>query len=174
MNFVDELRKLKDAGMTFSDCVAIFGSDDSNPYVDAARKHFHREGEVEFDDTTVVSESEDAGAYVMAWIWVDDIKMDLDDAAQPLAVEDEADLTRFRNFYRCPDCGYEWEDQWDCMVDDDCPTCGSRHISPYRSEDTDGEEVNECECCGGTGKIRDTEFVDGDEHACMTCNGTGR
>jgi len=30
-----------------------------------------------------------------------------------------------------------------------------------------------CECCNGTGKIRETEFIDGDYSACMTCNGSG-
>lgn len=40
-----------------------------------------------------------------------------------------------RNFYRCPRCGYEWEDEWDCACDDDCHSCGMRHISPYESED---------------------------------------
>lgn len=39
------------------------------------------------------------------------------------------------NYYKCPDCGYEWEDDWDCNCDDDCPSCGCRHISPYKSED---------------------------------------
>jgi len=30
-----------------------------------------------------------------------------------------------------------------------------------------------CECCQGIGTIKDTEFVDGDERSCMTCNGSG-
>jgi hypothetical protein len=42
---------------------------------------------------------------------------------------------RFRNFYRCPECGTEWEDEWDCCCDDECPSCGLKDISPYRSED---------------------------------------
>lgn len=39
------------------------------------------------------------------------------------------------NYYTCPQCGYYWEDEWDCEVDDDCPKCGTRHISPVKSED---------------------------------------
>ena len=35
-----------------------------------------------------------------------------------------------------------------------------------------GSEV--CGCCNGTGKIKDSVFVDGDYESCMTCNGTGR
>ena len=42
---------------------------------------------------------------------------------------------RFRNLYRCGDCGHEWQDEWSCTCDDDCPDCGSRHWTPYKSED---------------------------------------
>lgn len=40
----------------------------------------------------------------------------------------------FLNYYNCPNCGYEWQDQWSCMSDDDCPICKSRNISPIQSE----------------------------------------
>ena len=43
----------------------------------------------------------------------------------------------FRNFYRCSRCGHEWTDVWSATCDDDCPSCGARHMSPYRSEDVD-------------------------------------
>lgn len=39
------------------------------------------------------------------------------------------------NHYKCPSCGEHWQDEWSCMVDDDCPSCGARHISPYESEE---------------------------------------
>lgn len=42
---------------------------------------------------------------------------------------------RFRNFYVCPQCKHEWDDDWSAMCDDDCPRCGLRHIQPIRSED---------------------------------------
>ena len=41
----------------------------------------------------------------------------------------------FKNFYECPKCGYHWEDEWDFICEDDCPSCGERHIKPYESED---------------------------------------
>ena len=41
----------------------------------------------------------------------------------------------YRNFYRCSECGSAWEDEWSCMCDDDCPNCGSRHWTPYESQD---------------------------------------
>jgi len=47
----------------------------------------------------------------------------------------------FLNHYECPRCGTEWSDTWSCQVDDDCPHCGLRHISPAESEDADGDEA---------------------------------
>ena len=41
----------------------------------------------------------------------------------------------FRNYYKCASCGSEWNDDWSCMCDDDCPHCGARHMSPYESDD---------------------------------------
>lgn len=41
----------------------------------------------------------------------------------------------FRNHYHCDRCGTDWEDEWSCMCDDDCPTCGARHWSPLESDD---------------------------------------
>lgn len=45
----------------------------------------------------------------------------------------------FLNSYTCPECNYEWEDEWDCGCDDDCPACGKRHITPMESEQLDDE-----------------------------------
>jgi hypothetical protein len=45
----------------------------------------------------------------------------------------------FRNFYKCYRCHKEWEDVWSATCDDDCPHCGARHCSPYKSEDEDEE-----------------------------------
>ena len=40
----------------------------------------------------------------------------------------------FINYYRCPQCDQTWCDEWSAMCDDDCPHCGTRHISPYQSD----------------------------------------
>ena len=51
---------------------------------------------------------------------------------------------QYLNHYRCPRCEKEWSDEWECMCDDDCPHCGCRHISPYKSEDAaTGEAISE-------------------------------
>jgi DNA-directed RNA polymerase subunit RPC12/RpoP len=47
----------------------------------------------------------------------------------------------FRNFYRCARCDQTWTDVWSATCDDDCPHCGSRHMSPYKSEDVDAPVV---------------------------------
>ncbi len=39
------------------------------------------------------------------------------------------------NYYECPKCEYAWQDYWNCQVDDDCPHCGCRHISPMESQE---------------------------------------
>ena len=44
-------------------------------------------------------------------------------------------MTWFRNHYQCARCGYEWTDEWSATCDDDCPQCGARHMSPYKSDD---------------------------------------
>lgn len=41
------------------------------------------------------------------------------------------------NHYLCPMCDHEWSDTWSCAVDDDCPECGARAITPYDSEEVD-------------------------------------
>jgi hypothetical protein len=73
MSIQNELKKLHEAGLTFADCVSYFGvSAEDNLYIKAAHENHYREGELEFDDSAVVSESDDEGAYVMAWVWVTD------------------------------------------------------------------------------------------------------
>ena len=41
----------------------------------------------------------------------------------------------YRNHYHCGDCGTDWEDEWSCCCDDECPACGSGDWSPEESED---------------------------------------
>ncbi|WP_293652637.1 hypothetical protein [Thiolapillus sp.] len=41
----------------------------------------------------------------------------------------------FVNHYTCPRCGAQWEDEWSSTVDDECPECQTRNISPHHSEE---------------------------------------
>lgn len=73
---IDQLvEDLNHLGLTFGDIINVIGKDDSDPYVAAAREHhLLEEGTLEVDLPAVVSESTDGGAYVMAWLWVDNPK----------------------------------------------------------------------------------------------------
>lgn len=44
----------------------------------------------------------------------------------------------FLNHYHCDDCDVDWSDEWSCMCDDECPSCGKDH-SPHDSEELDDE-----------------------------------
>jgi hypothetical protein len=41
-------------------------------YRELARERYHSDGEIEIDEGATVSISADSGAYVQAWVWVDD------------------------------------------------------------------------------------------------------
>ncbi len=43
----------------------------ADAYTRAAENQFHREGDLEFDESAVVALSDDGGAYVMAWKWIE-------------------------------------------------------------------------------------------------------
>ena len=41
-------------------------------FIEAARAQYEDEGTIEIDDNAVVSRGSDNGAYVQAWVWVED------------------------------------------------------------------------------------------------------
>lgn len=41
----------------------------------------------------------------------------------------------YRNTYECSECGTNWEDEWSCCCDDECPSCSASDYSPVESED---------------------------------------
>lgn len=41
---------------------------------------------------------------------------------------------RYRNYYKCSECGKEWQDEWSCTCNDRCPECDTE-IEPCKSED---------------------------------------
>ena len=49
--------------------------------------------------------------------------------------DDEDQETTWTNHYRCPRCGHVWQDTWTAQCDDDCGECGTRHITPFFSDD---------------------------------------
>ena len=49
----------------------------------------------------------------------------------------------WENHYTCPNCDTSWTDTWSATCDDDCPECGTRHISPTHSEELGPEEIEQ-------------------------------
>lgn len=45
------------------------------------------------------------------------------------------DMTMFRNHYHCPACGCDWQDEWECACNDECPQCSLGDIEPHESEE---------------------------------------
>ncbi len=39
--------------------------------------------------------------------------------------------------YRCPNCGHEWQEQWSCVCDSECPECGTTDITALSWDDAD-------------------------------------
>lgn len=74
------LRAAIKEGLTFGEAVAAFAKKQTareKALGTAAREHFSREGELEFDTYAggagpIVSDGGDDGAYVMGWQWVPD------------------------------------------------------------------------------------------------------
>ena len=48
----------------------------------------------------------------------------------------------YRKYYRCSECGHEWQDEWDCLCNDRCPKCNAE-IEPYDYEDLDEPDLAE-------------------------------
>ena len=65
-----QLEALIDAGLTFSEAVAVFAARQPAELVAYRDAVQVVDGELEVDDDAIVSES-DGGAYVMTWSWVD-------------------------------------------------------------------------------------------------------
>jgi hypothetical protein len=45
------------------------------------------------------------------------------------------DEPEFKNFYKCPTCSHPWHEFYTAKCDSECPKCGTRNISPFKSED---------------------------------------
>lgn len=100
----------------------------------ASDQNLFSDGECELAEPVVISEGEDNGAYVQAWVWVSFADTSLDkDWDGP--VDSDGAPCQFINHYTCPRCNNQWQDQWSSMCDDDCGKCGLRHITPTHSED---------------------------------------
>jgi hypothetical protein len=57
------------------------------------------------------------------------------EAGATVFVQEGREVAWFRSHYHCGDCGTEWDDEWSCYCDDECPSCGSGDWSPVGSDD---------------------------------------
>ncbi len=60
---------------------AFEGTDEE--YRALAKKFFHDEGVIEIDENARIAKGADCGAYVEAWVWVDNPNWDDDSEEQP-------------------------------------------------------------------------------------------
>lgn len=61
------------------------------------------------------------------------------------AFDAETDAERLLDIkYRCPDCDHEWQEQWSCACDSQCPNCGLKNISALSWSDSDDPEIARC------------------------------
>lgn len=65
------LEAMKQAGLSYQDCLPVFAAAEDDPYVEAARQLIAGDDDLSIDDRTITSES-DEGAWVLGWIWVSD------------------------------------------------------------------------------------------------------
>jgi hypothetical protein len=102
---------------------------DDNPERNAAIREFAQatlaNDELEIDDDATVSEGDDNGAFVQAWVWVDFYGTLFD--------KDPPDEERYENRYE--HCGETWTTYADSGCNDECPVCGLGDIQPVESID---------------------------------------
>jgi DNA-directed RNA polymerase subunit RPC12/RpoP len=51
------------------------------------------------------------------------------DAEDEEAFDAEAEEERLLDIeYRCPECDHDWQEQWSCACDSQCPNCGLKNV----------------------------------------------
>jgi hypothetical protein len=119
-------------------------SDEESAFLIQAQDEWAKDGEIEIDDHAVVSVSDDGGAYVQAWVWVD-------------GPEDDD------GFEECPSC----LDPMSYDEQDACTTCQEK----YSAQGDSSPEIDSCSACGASidngegydgkcGNCADAEMVD--------------
>ena len=52
-------------------------------------------------------------------------------------IQNDAGITMawYLNYYVCERCHTQWEDEWSCGCDDECPNCGAGDMEAQKSDD---------------------------------------
>lgn len=67
--------------------------------------------------------------------------------------------------YHCQHCEHDWQEEWSCACDSECPNCGAGDIGASDWEELPSEP---CEACDGSG------YESGNSGpSCMSCEGHG-
>lgn len=69
---VQQFAELLDAGLSQADVLDALAarlSDEQRALIERARTQHNRDGELEIEDNALISESDDNGVYVLAWVW---------------------------------------------------------------------------------------------------------
>jgi hypothetical protein len=48
------------------------------------------------------------------------------------------------NYYKCPECGNQWNSENDCCCNDKCRDCLTKDVRPYKSKETKNNLVHIC------------------------------
>ncbi|ARJ65971.1 hypothetical protein WV31_10060 [Magnetospirillum sp. ME-1] len=113
-------------------------SEEDSPYIAYAQSNLAKGGELEIDDTTVVSHGGDAGAYVHAWVWVSDDDAGIEHCSEcgvilPEAGDGEDGLCaecadkRENETTSCRHCGIEVRQQKAINGEFCSPACADAH-----------------------------------------------
>lgn len=62
-------------------------------------------------------------------------EIDADDEAAFAAEAEQEHLLDIE--YRCPTCAHEWQEQWSCACDSECPECGTKDITALSWSDSE-------------------------------------
>ncbi len=105
--FEDEAKKVEEFTHEYIDPAA---NANRVMWVERAREQHGKDGEIEFDDDSTISLSEDNGEYVLGWVWVDGDEQEEDlptcDVCEEECKPEDLKLfdNRNRQYALCPKC----------------------------------------------------------------------
>lgn len=135
---------LQNIAKVLNDRTASNSDEIDDKYRAAAAEQYEHEGTLEIDPDAPVSLSDDPGAYVQAWVWVDASSIGLNAAEEDEADDndDEEEEKDCEDDNTCRKCGEPAPlgcDGWDGM----CPSCADRAEAARAAEDASGEEESD-------------------------------
>jgi hypothetical protein len=121
-----------------ADCGYFFGNSLTTDGADYVRETVREDVESGCVDSVACT------VWMPYYDWIDYGDVGTCDDCGSLAVLNDEELCSgcarwFINRYVCPDCEEEWDSEWSCACDDECPVCGECY-SPVESEEVSGRD----------------------------------